>query len=63
MAVADFHRLGLGEPHPIAAAHDQGVVSLLEAALAGLSPTLPTDRSSTASGWRSSGVPTWARAL
>jgi GTP-binding protein len=36
VAVADFHQLGLGEPHPIAAAHDQGVVSLLEAALAGL---------------------------
>ncbi len=38
IAVADFHALGLGEPHPIAAAHDQGVVSLLEAALAGLAP-------------------------
>jgi GTP-binding protein len=38
VAVADFHALGLGEPHPIAAAHDQGVVSLLEAALAGLTP-------------------------
>ena len=24
IAVADFHQLGLGEPHPIAAAHDQG---------------------------------------
>jgi GTPase len=38
IAVADFHQLGLGEPHPIAAAHDQGVISLLEAALAGLTP-------------------------
>jgi GTP-binding protein len=38
VAVADFHGLGLGEPHPIAAAHDQGVISLLEAALEGLSP-------------------------
>src|SRR5277367_3819756 len=38
MAVADFHQLGLGEPHPIAAAHDQGVISLLEISLAGLSP-------------------------
>ncbi len=37
-AVADFHQLGLGEPHPIAAAHDQGVVDLLEATLAGISP-------------------------
>jgi GTP-binding protein len=35
IAVADFHQLALGEPHPIAAAHDQGVISLLEAALAG----------------------------
>ncbi len=38
IAVADFHGLGLGDPHPIAAAHDQGVISLLEAALAGLAP-------------------------
>ena len=38
VAVADFHQLGLGEPHPIAAAHDQGVISLLEAALEGLTP-------------------------
>ena len=36
VAVADFHQLALGEPVPIAAAHDQGVVSLLEAALDGL---------------------------
>jgi GTP-binding protein len=38
VAVAEFHQLGLGEPHPIAAAHDQGVISLLEAALHGLTP-------------------------
>jgi GTP-binding protein len=38
VAVSDFHGLGLGEPHPIAAAHDQGVISLLEAALEGLEP-------------------------
>jgi GTPase len=38
VAVADFHGLGLGEPQPIAAAHDQGVISLLEAVLAGLLP-------------------------
>jgi GTP-binding protein len=42
MAVADFHQLGLGEPYPIAAAHDQGVVSLLEAVLQGLQPD-PSD--------------------
>jgi GTPase len=38
IAVADFHQLGLGEPLPIAAAHDQGVISLLETVLAGLTP-------------------------
>ncbi len=38
MAVADFFQLGLGEPLPISAAHDQGVISLLETALAGLTP-------------------------
>ena len=38
MAVADFHVLGLGEPMAIAAAHDQGVVDLLERSLAGLAP-------------------------
>ncbi len=38
VAVADFHQLGLGEPQAIAAAHDQGVVSLLETVLAGLLP-------------------------
>jgi len=37
-AVAEFHLLGLGEPHPVAAAHDQGVVALLEAVLEGLEP-------------------------
>src|ERR1700729_2796281 len=38
IAVADFQPLGLGEPLPIAAAHDQGGISLLESALAGLTP-------------------------
>jgi GTPase len=38
IAVAEFHQLGLGEPHPIAAAHDQGTISLLEAALQGFTP-------------------------
>ena len=31
--LAEFHELGLGEPHPISAAHGQGIRSLLEAAL------------------------------
>ncbi len=35
-ASADFHELGLGEPVAVAAAHDQGVVALLEASLADL---------------------------
>jgi GTPase len=42
VAVADFHQFGLGEPQPIAAAHDQGVLALLEVALAGLAPD-PSD--------------------
>lgn len=31
--VAEFHELGIGEPHPVSAAHGQGIRSLLEAAL------------------------------
>src|SRR5512139_2887428 len=30
---AEFHELGIGEPHPISASHGQGIRSLLEAAL------------------------------
>jgi GTPase len=32
--LGEFYELGLGEPHPVSAAHGQGVRSLLEAALA-----------------------------
>ncbi len=32
--IAEFYELGLGEPHPISAAHGQGVGALAEAALA-----------------------------
>ncbi|WP_395700129.1 ribosome biogenesis GTPase Der [Aquabacterium sp.] len=32
--LAEFHELGIGEPHPVSAAHGQGVRSLVEAALA-----------------------------
>jgi GTPase len=32
--VAEFYELGIGEPHPVSAAHGQGIRSLLEAALA-----------------------------
>ncbi|MBN8503819.1 MAG: ribosome biogenesis GTPase Der [Burkholderiales bacterium] len=31
--LAEFHELAMGEPHPVSAAHGQGVRSLLEAAL------------------------------
>src|SRR5690606_10803606 len=30
---AEFHELGLGEPHPISASHGDGVVDLIEMAL------------------------------
>jgi len=32
--LAEFHELGMGEPHPISAAHGQGIRSLIDAALA-----------------------------
>lgn len=32
-ATAEFHELGLGEPHPISASHGDGVVDLIESAL------------------------------
>jgi GTP-binding protein len=34
-ALGEFYELGLGEPHPVSAAHGQGVRSLTEAALEG----------------------------
>ncbi|HTP70733.1 MAG TPA: ribosome biogenesis GTPase Der [Burkholderiaceae bacterium] len=34
-ALNEFHELGLGPPHPVSAAHGQGVRSLLDAALEG----------------------------
>lgn len=33
-SLAEFHELGIGQPHPISASHGQGVRSLVEAALA-----------------------------
>jgi GTP-binding protein len=33
VAMADFHEMGLGEPIPIAASHNRGVLSLLESVL------------------------------
>lgn len=35
-ATAEFHELGLGEPHPISASHGDGVAELIELALASL---------------------------
>jgi len=32
--LAEFHELGIGEPHPVSAAHGQGIRSLLDAVLA-----------------------------
>ncbi len=40
-AVADFHELGLGEPHPISSAHGENVTALTELALASIPRTAP----------------------
>jgi GTP-binding protein len=40
-AAADFYALGLGEPHPISAAHGDGVTELIEIALEGMVEPLP----------------------
>ncbi len=32
--LAEFHELGIGEPHPVSSAHGQGIRSLIDAALA-----------------------------
>lgn len=40
-AVAEFHELGLGEPHAISASHGDGVMSLIEDALAPFSVQRP----------------------
>jgi len=34
--LAEFHELGIGEPHPVSAAHGQGIRSLIDAVLEGL---------------------------
>ena len=41
--LSEFYELGLGEPHPVSAAHGQGVRSLVEAALDGLNIPEPPD--------------------
>jgi GTP-binding protein len=40
-AVAEFHELGLGEPHPISASHGDGVAQLIEDALVDFAPPTP----------------------
>jgi GTP-binding protein len=42
IATAEFHELGLGVPHPISAAHDEGVRELIDAVLDAL-PEAPPD--------------------
>lgn len=41
--LAEFYELGIGEPHPVSAAHGQGIRSLLEAALADFPFDEPAD--------------------
>jgi len=41
--LAEFHELGIGAPHPVSAAHGQGVRSLLEAALDGFAAPVPEE--------------------
>ncbi len=42
-ALAEFHELGLGELHPVSAAHGQGLHSLVEAALEGFAVEVPAE--------------------
>lgn len=46
--LAEFHELGMGEPHPISAAHGQGIRSLVEAVLESF--TWPEDEEEPADG-------------
>jgi GTPase len=39
--LAEFHELGIGEPHPVSAAHGQGIRSLIDAVLDGLAIAEP----------------------
>jgi GTPase len=41
--LAEFHELGIGEPHPVSAAHGQGMRSLMDAVLEGLDVGEPED--------------------
>ena len=46
VAGADFHALGLGEPHAVSASHGQGCESLMEQVLAGFEPQPPATEES-----------------
>jgi GTP-binding protein len=45
-SVAEFHELGLGEPHPVSAAHGEGIRELMDEALAPLVPVESAERDS-----------------
>ncbi len=49
-ASAEFHELALGEPHPISAAHGDGVGALMEVVLAGFDVTAEPDEARTEAG-------------
>ncbi len=40
-ATVEFHELGLGQPHPVSAAHGEGVAALMDEALAGFECEAP----------------------
>ncbi len=44
IAAADFHSMGLGEPHPVAATHGYGCESLMDLVLEGFEPPPPQDQ-------------------
>ena len=50
--LGEFHELGMGEPHPISAAHGQGIRSLIEAALQEFPPEPDDDDAACADGSR-----------
>ena len=39
--MAEFHELGLGEPHPLSAAHGDGISDLMDLVLEGFTPDAP----------------------
>ncbi len=39
--IADFHRFGLGQPFPVSAEHNEGIIDLLETAIPKLPPAPP----------------------